>query len=125
MAQTEGIEFTIYIAVNVVELFTTILIWFDSSKTYYCNCSQHAVEVTYKSAEINPVFYFIYTSMWATHCFTFSLCMKQETALSMSTTAFISSETEIATAAAISEGLNSKKSIPALNSHQRTAMKLH
>lgn len=43
--------------------------------------------------------------------------MKEEMALSMST-AFISLETEIATAAAISEALNSKKSIPAFNSHQ-------
>lgn len=38
--------------------------------------------------------------------------MKQEKALSMST-ACVSPEIQIATAAAISEGLNSKKSIPA------------
>lgn len=42
--------------------------------------------------------------------------MKQEQALSIST-AWISAVTDIATAAAISDGLNSKKSIPAFNSH--------
>lgn len=48
--------------------------------------------------------------------FTFSTCMeKQDIALSMSFACGLSHETDIATAAAISEDLNSKKSIPAFN----------
>lgn len=55
--------------------------------------------------------------LWTTN-FTFFTCwVRREIAFSVSTTVLVSPVTDIATAAAISEGLNSKKSIPAFNSH--------
>lgn len=52
-----------------------------------------------------------------TTSFTFSKTTKQDIVLSIST-ASVFPVTEIATAAAISDGLNSKKSMPAFNSQQ-------